>query len=395
MFKWIILAALVLLAAGCNQPIKKEPTQKEAAVQKWSQARASVMYGLAKEQFQNGNFDKARLTVNDALKLDPKSAAVRILSARLAIEQGQLELADAELKLAREADPKNAEAEYYAGVVYQRWQRPMQAYDCYQSAAAKAPSELAYVMASAEMLVSLDRQADALALLQEKTSSFENNATLRDAIGQLLVQRGRYDEAIETLRRATVLANDDQQIHEHLGMALFYAKQYRESGEVLARLVKDGSYASRADIFTALGECQSRIGRTRDARASFETASRLAPGNGGVWLSLGRISLEMKDTDRAEIALRKAIGLEPGNAEAHLLMGYARLRQNRLNEALAAFRKASAIDSTDTVSLCMVGYTLEKMGKSEEAIQYFGQALKVKPDDDFASRLLAGADARE
>jgi tetratricopeptide (TPR) repeat protein len=395
MTKWIILAAIVILAAGCNSSGKKDPTQKEQATKQWNAARGAVLAGLAREQFKTGSLDKARLSINDAIKLEPQVATHRVISARIAIEQGQLELADNELKVAREADPKNADADYYSGVVFQRWQKPQEAFDAYQLASNKNPAELSYVLAASEMLVSLDRPADALGLLQEKSATFENSATLRDAIGQLLVQQGKFTEAIDQLRRASILANDDLMIREHLAMALFYGKQYHESGDVLARLIKDDSYAKRGDIFAALGECQARGGHTRDARASFDTAVRLQPGNGGAWTSLGRTALEMKDYDRAEIALKRALSLDSGSAEPHLLMGYLRLHQSRYNEALASFRKASAIDTKDTVGICMVGFTLERMGRTDQAIQFYGQALKLKPGDAFAAQLMAGIDVRE
>src|SRR6476620_3897547 len=128
MTKWIILAAIVILAAGCNStPAKKDPTQKEQATKQWNAARATVLAGLSREQFKTGSLDKARLSINDAMKLEPQVASHRVISARIAIEQGQLELADSELKVAREADPKNADADYYSGVVYQRWQKPQEA----------------------------------------------------------------------------------------------------------------------------------------------------------------------------------------------------------------------------------------------------------------------------
>src|SRR5690349_11705161 len=140
---WISISVVVCLAAlvggGCQHHRSSSPTQKQQAAEEWNDARARVLQSLAKDQFQTGNFDKARQTINDALKLDPKNASARVLSAHLAIEQGQLELAERELKLAREADPKNGEADYLLGVVYQRWQRLDEALAAYQSAADKQP----------------------------------------------------------------------------------------------------------------------------------------------------------------------------------------------------------------------------------------------------------------
>ena len=71
------------------------------------------------------------------------------------------------------------------------------------------------------------------------------------------------------------------------------------------------------------------------------------------------------------------------------------LRQNRLGEALPAFRKASALDQTDTVSLCMIGYALERLGKPEQAIPYYSKALKLKPNDEMATKFMATVNLNE
>src|SRR4051795_10136143 len=102
---------VVLLAAGCQSGPAK-PTPKEEATKKWNAARAAVLAGLAKDQFQSGNFDKARQTVDDALRLVPDNAPLHVLSAKLLIEKGQLEAAERELAAARQLSPNEAEAYY-------------------------------------------------------------------------------------------------------------------------------------------------------------------------------------------------------------------------------------------------------------------------------------------
>src|SRR5215218_5692617 len=153
----LVLATTAAAVTGCNAPGEKThaQTQKDNMKRQWAGARANVLGSMAKEQYENGNFDKSRTTIDEALKMDPDHVAIRVLSARLAIEQGNLELADKELVTARRLDPKNAEADYLSGVVCQRWQRAPEAYEFYRSASEKQPSELAYLMAQAETLVAL------------------------------------------------------------------------------------------------------------------------------------------------------------------------------------------------------------------------------------------------
>jgi tetratricopeptide (TPR) repeat protein len=385
------LAAL-LFVVGCS-PMKNK--QKEEATKEWNQARANVLYSLARDQYATGNFEKSRQTTDEALGMDPENAGLRILSAKLAIEQGRLEQAEGELKLARAAAPKNAEADYLAGVIYQRWQKPETAHGFYKTACEKAPAELAYVMARAEMLVAMDQPAEALTLLKSKVVYFEHSATIRDAVGQLLVQQRQYKEAVEMLRQASILATDDLTIREHLALAMFYAGQYREASDALTRLMKKDAYADRPDLTAALGECQLQLGLYREARATLETATQLDAASAGVWLSHAKAAMQLNDIKRAEVSLRKSLALAPDNSEAHLMMGYMRLRQNRLADALPAFRKAAALDESDTVSLCMVGYALERMGKPDQAIQYYSKALRLKPNDEMAARFMASVNLND
>lgn len=386
-----ILLSLALLV-GCSS-MKNE--QKIAAKKEWNSARANVLFSLAKDQYATGNFDKSRQTVDEALGMDPQNVNLRILSAKLNIEQGRLEAADADLKLARATNPRNSETDYLSGVIYQRWQKPETAYDYYKAASEKAPSELAYVLARAEMLVAMDKPAEALQLLQDKVTFFEHSAAIRDATGQLLVQQHKYKDAVEMLRQASVLATDDMTIREHLALAIFYAGQYREAADALTRLTKKDSYDDRADLLAALGECQLQLAQYRDARSTFETATRLDPSSVGLWLGHAKAAMQLNDLKRAEVSLKKALAVAPENSEAHLMFGYLRLRQNNLAEALPAFKKASALDQSDTVSLCMVGYALEKMGKSEQAVQYYSKALRLKPNDEMASKFMASVNLAE
>ena len=149
--------------AGCeslNSISKPRESQRAEATQEWNGALRGVLGSLATEQFKSGNLDKARETVDSAIKLNPKNAELHILSGNIALEQGELELADQEFQRAQLIDPRQAESFYLDGVVYQRWQKPEQAYQLYQQAEAAAPQEVAYTLASAEMLVAMNRSED-------------------------------------------------------------------------------------------------------------------------------------------------------------------------------------------------------------------------------------------
>jgi tetratricopeptide (TPR) repeat protein len=393
----ITAAIAALIAAGCvsqstspNAPPPPTPTAQATA--QWNDARAAVMAGLADDQFKNGNFDKSRQSVDEALRLAPKNAGLHVLSAKLAIEQGQLELADKELSTARVLDQKNAEADYLSGVVSQRWQKPDAAAEYYSIAADKAPAEVAYVLARAEMLVAMGKRDDAINYLQEKTANFEHSPALHDALGELLVQANRLPEAIESLREATALANDDSAIRLHLAMACFQNQQYREATDLFGRLLHDPANEDRADLHLAQAECLMQLNRPADARVEYDAASRIDPQSTAAWLGIAKAALMEGDLRRCEVSVQRALAIDPTGADSLILLGYLRLKEQKYPEALAAFQTASTLDRTDPVALCLMGCVMEKTGRGDEAVALYARALRLRPNDPLAMKLMASAD---
>jgi tetratricopeptide (TPR) repeat protein len=394
-FKSMLPVAVLTLAIGCQSSGPKEKTNREKVAEQWGHARSMVMYGLAKDQYAAGNFDSARKTVDDALRMDPKNEPLYVMSAKLYIESGQLDQASKDLERARENNTKDAEADYLSGVVAQRWQRNEQARDYYASAFAKAPDETAYLLAESEMLVAMNQQDAALHLLQDKVVFFENSTVIRDAVGQLLIDAHKYKDAADMLRQACILDGTDVTMREHFAMALFLSKQYHEAIENFQTILKDEHHAKRADLWMALAECQTESGQARDARQSLETASQLNPQSPGVWLASARVAMQQKDFSRAETSIKRALSLDPSLSDTRLLLGYLRLQQGKTQEALTNFKRATALNSNDTVSLCMVGYALQKLGRADEALRYYAQALKIKPGDEMAAKMMASLDAKD
>jgi tetratricopeptide (TPR) repeat protein len=384
----LLCVACAAVLAGCSSGEKK-PTDRDLAQKRWAAARSSVQVSLAKDQFRNGQFDQARQTTDEALRLTPENAQAHLMSARLHIEKGQLEAAEHSLATVRQLTPNDGEAYYLSGVIQQRWQKNENAYLMYQEAAQRSPAELAYMLAVAESLVTLDRSDEALALLQSRADYFEHSGTIRDAIGQLLMQKKNYKDAARAFRQASILSEDEPAIKERLAMALYQAKEYRETIEVVTRLVQLDAFARRGDLFVTLGECQLQLGQARDARLSFETASQVDPYSPAVWRGIGRAALESGDLKRAELALAKSAKLDATQSQTHLLTGYLMTRLDRFDEALAAFQVAVSLDPADTTSLCMIGYVYEKKGRPDIASRYYGKALQLRPGDEMARRMMA------
>lgn len=386
----IALAVLItlLIGAGCGSKDNKQE-EKKLATERWNRARAGVMVTMAQNQYANGDMEKARKTVDEAVRLSPDSSQARLVSARLHIEKGQLEAAERELVKARELSPNDGEPYYLSGIVMQRWQKHEQAYENYKLASERSPAELAYLLAVAESLVTLDRDSDALTLLQSKADYFEHSGTIRDAVGQLYMQQGKFLEAARSFRQAAVLSEDEPAIRERLALSLYKSGQHREATDVLTKLVTVQPFDKRGDLFAILGDCQLVLGRARDARYSFETASQLDEFDPVAWRGLGRAALETGDFTRAELSLKKSLRYDAQRPETHLLLGYLHTQTQKYEPALQSFLTASKLNPTDTFALCMVGHAYEKCGKPDMALRYYSRALQIRPSDRMAQDLMA------
>ncbi len=389
------LPALALAAAlalsGCATPSTDGPTSKKLAQQRWDGARSNVLLSLGQSQYDTGNFDACRKSLDEAQKIDPENPKVLILSGKLGLERGDLDAAVNDLQAAQRIDPTDPQPDYLLGVIYERWQQPQRALDYYSSAAVKAPNELAYLMARAETFVTLDRRDEALRVLGDRVVFFEHSPAIRTALGTLLMQAGRPAEAVTMFRQASHLT-DDAAVREQLALAELAAKNYREAEAQLDRLTGVGRDTTRVDLLLALGECRLQLNKPAEARDAFQSAARLAPANADAWLALAKASLAADDLRRADSAVQKAASLRPAGASVSLLLGYVRLKQDRTADALAAFRRASELAPADPVALCMVGYVLEQTGQGDRAVYYYGRALKLDPRDELAQSLMASVD---
>ena len=383
-----------LALSGCHSPSTDGPTSRKLAQQRWDGARSNVLLSLAQSQYDTGNFDACRKSLDEAQKIDPENANVLVLSGKLGIEKGELDRAVKDLEAAQRLMPADPLPDYLLGVVYERWQQPQRALDLYSSASVKAPNELAYLMARAETFVTIGRRDEALKALQDRVVFFEHSPAIRTAIGSLLMQEDRPAEAVVMFRQASHLT-DDAAVREQLALAELAAKNYREAEVQLDRLTGRGENTTRVDLLLALGECRLQLNKPIEARAAFQSAATLAPGNADAWLALAKASLAADDLRRADAAVRKAASLRPSGPSVSLLTGYVRLKQNRLPEALAAFRRASELAPADPVAICMVGYVLEHTGQGDRAVYYYGRALKLDPRDGLAQSLMASVDMGE
>lgn len=378
------LLAVVLIGCG--------PTNHErhvnAANDRWRAMRSTLILQMAQQQFDAGDLEQAEKTLADAMRVDAANATLLTLAGRVAFEKGQLERSYHRFRSAIEIDPDHAEAHYYQGIVMQRWAQFDGSLISYSRAYEIRPDNAAYLLATAEMLVVLDRVEEAMSLLTEKMAYFDMNAGLRVAIGQLYAMRDNDAEAVKYFRKANLIRPDDIQIQEALALALLRANKGVEAVHMLEQLCQNPTLSHRRDLVRALGESYMAVGRMEEAKALFVRMTRNNSMDADAWLKLGELAMIQRDAAGALLAATRVKKLAPARHEGYVLAGVVSSHRGNIEEALENFDRAADLAPEEATPLLLRGIALERGGRLTEAASSYVEALSRKPGDNRAQQLL-------
>ena len=118
MKRLLLFCPIVILGLiGCQNQHAKD---KQAAMQRWSQARVQLTTNMAQEQFQAGQLAKAAKTAEDAVEIDSQHIPAHSLLGRIYIEQNNLVQARKCFETCLKLDPSDAQANYNLGIIHEK-----------------------------------------------------------------------------------------------------------------------------------------------------------------------------------------------------------------------------------------------------------------------------------
>jgi tetratricopeptide (TPR) repeat protein len=174
----------------------------------------------------------------------------------------------------------------------------------------------------------------------------------RYMLGNLLARARRWDEALDEFRAVPPLSRH------------FVDSRLRMSA--VMRLLKKPKHA-----YDLLFEC-----------------AKLNPGNGQIFLSMGKLLYDMGLHPAATKSIERAVALLPRDPQAHYLLGFMYTVVGRESWALAAWRKAVEL-APDAHSLRYdLGYMYVRRSRHDLAAREFARVLEHWPEDIETSFML-------
>ncbi len=381
-------AGALMLSSGCAVETHAEAKQK--AYNRWAEARAGILFSMARQQFEVGDLDQAERTCKQGIAAKPDQADFYELLARVLVERGELERAHHHLGKALSLDDSRSSTHYLLGVVLQRWQKYDEALAAYEQAYRCKADDVSPLLAISEMLVKLGRMNEAMGRLEDKLIYFEHNAAIRMTLARLRLMTDQRAQAVKLYREASLLAPDDNLILEQLAFAEYASGHYTDAAYRFEKLLKVEGYEQRGDLQMALGDCHVANGELQRGGELFLRITRRDRDNAVAFIKLAQVAWMLDDFARVHEAADRVLALAPDRHEGHLLKGAALRHDGKAAEALARFDRATRLAPNIAVPHILKGMTYEQTGDRRAAAEAYRTALRIDPQDPRGRELLAG-----
>lgn len=207
-----------------------------------------------------------------------------------------------------------------------------------------APS-VAALLLRAEVLVALERPAEARAVYEQVRQIEPKSPVALAGIAQAMIAEGRPAEAAEFVR---------QLLPEVAPSETFYL---------------------------LLADAESAVGELDRAVEAVQSGTKRLPQSIALWSRLGEIAIARQDWPEASAAFAHALFLAPTSSELLLRAGLVAERLGHPNEAVAFYDRATEASPTSKDAWTSRGLALVTAGRHGDALASFDRALAL--DSDF------------
>jgi len=175
-----------------------------------------------------------------------------------------------------------------------------------------------------------------------------------------------YPNAKAAALKALQLDDHLSEAHTSLGMVSFYYEwNWKQAEQEFRRSIELNPNYALAHTWYALE--LAAVGRSHEALAQIQDASRLDPLSLSVLTEVGRVYYWNRQYDLAIEAFQKVISLDPQFARAHTRLGIAYVAKKNYSAALREFQQSAELSGSDPYLDGLMGYAQALSGNSAGA----------------------------
>lgn len=360
-------------------------------------AEAYYHFSLGLQARFQGDTQTSLEEYRKAQKLDARSSAIRVETARLLRDAGKLDEALAEAKEAVRLGKDDPDAHLILAQLYQMQAEGTGAEDVVRKAAAELeevvrlqPADGNTMLGLAGIYAQLQQPKDAARVWQKYLTLDPGSLEGYIQLGTQLLAAGESEQAATAFRKAVELQPSSARAYQSLGEAYARAQQadqailnYRKALEI-----EPGNLRVRL----ALGETLFRSRRHKEVVAEADAVLAKDPRNRFAFELKGRALRELKEFDQANAAADEVLAQDPTNLTASYLK--VTIAEARRDFASAAAQIEAILSrnrtgedpaegaSNDRVFLIHLGFAYQQQNRYADAAGSFARAMAVGGEPD-------------
>jgi tetratricopeptide (TPR) repeat protein len=343
------------------------------------QPQACDYRGRGNARYDKKCYDKAIDDYNEAIRLDPKSAAAYYDRAGAFYDKGDYDRAIADCTEALRNDPKLGDAYRARGCAWYMKRNYDKAIVDYTEAIHLDPKSAAAYCGRACAFYGKD---DYDLAITDFTQAIRNDPNCSDAYsGRGLAWHEKHDndKAIADYTQAIRHKPKSGQPFYYRGTAWFakgdWGKAIADYTESMRLGVKDGElYCDRGLAYMAMQNMDR-------ARADFAEAIRLDPRCKRAYLSRGGMHVAKGDSDKAIADFTEAIHLDAKDAVAYSDRGVVYANKGDLDKAIADYTEAIRLDDTNADTYSNRAAAYYQRGDFHRAVADFTEIIRKDPEN--------------
>ena len=277
---------------------------------------------------------------------------VWLASARAAVDRGDFQGAEAELRRIVSADGNPVEAEYLLGYVLLRLNRPKDSLEMYTRAATLQTPKAEDLEHVADDYVLLNDFDDADRWMLRAVRMNDKDANLWYGLGRIRFSLQRFQDAKACFEKALALKPDSVagqvRIEDNLGLA-YEGLNHREDAIAAYKralaLQKNAGHPSEQPMLN-LAILYVEDSRFEDALPLLRRAEEIAPTSPRIHEQLGQLYLKTNRLEDSRTELERSVELAPDRGPYHYLLGRVLQRLGQADRAKAEMDRSAELNST-------------------------------------------------
>ena len=373
LFRIVTVILAVTLITACSKETKK-----------------ARLLGEADTYFKAGNYDKAKLSYLNVLRLDPGNALAFERIGAMWQDDGAPLRAGPFLAKASELDPKNAQNRI-------RLARCYAAIGRFADATKEALKVLEQVPNSGDAIITLTeaaRSKEDIEAAQEQLQKFpkKNDVSFYLALANLSIHKGDVAAATEAVRQALAADPNSSAAHMAMGDLYLFQKDQKQASE---------EYKKAADLAPVRSVERlkyaafiSATGGTEETRRVATEMTKQAPDYLPGWILLAELASKDKKYDEALSLLENVFSREPEYVDGRRLQSDILLAKGETKKAVEVLERVDQAHPGSPLVKYQLARAYLSNNEINQARSALDQAISANPNYTDAILLLAEVNLR-